>query len=57
RSIDGGAFAACANAVSEVSSGAYKITLAAADLNGDSITLRFTASGCQDQFFLLLPES
>lgn len=45
RSIDGGAFAACANAVAEVSSGIYKINLAAADLNGEIITLLFTASG------------
>ena len=45
RSIDGGAFAACANAVTEVASGVYKINLAAADLNGDAIVLKFTATG------------
>lgn len=45
RSIDGGAFAACANAVTEVSAGWYKISLAATDLNGDTIALKFTAAG------------
>ena len=45
RSIDGGAFASCANSVSEVSNGIYKISLAATDLNGDVITLKFAATG------------
>jgi hypothetical protein len=45
RSIDGAAFAACANAVAEVGNGVYKINLAATDLNGDMITLRFAATG------------
>ncbi len=45
RSIDGGAFASCANAPTEVSSGVYAIDLAAADLNGTVITLRFTGTG------------
>ncbi len=45
RSIDGAAFGACANSVTEVSSGFYKISLAAADLNGDVITLLFSATG------------
>lgn len=44
RSIDGGAFAACTNAVSEISAGFYKINLSAADLNGDTIALKFTAA-------------
>jgi len=45
RSIDGGAFSACANSVSEVSNGWYKINLAAADTNGDVIVPRMTAAG------------
>lgn len=44
RSIDGGAFAACANAVVEVASGVYKVSFAATDLNGDFITLKMTAA-------------
>jgi hypothetical protein len=48
RSLDGGEFAACANAVEEVSDGCYKITLAQADTNGDMVTLKFTATGADD---------
>ena len=42
RSIDGGAFGNCANSVTEIANGMYKINLAASDLNGDTITLKFT---------------
>jgi len=45
RSIDGGSFASCANAATEIGNGWYKIDLAAGDLNGDEIVLRFTKSG------------
>ncbi len=48
RSIDGAAFGACANSVSEIANGWYKINLAAADLNGAVIILRFTATGADD---------
>lgn len=53
RSIDGAAFAGCANAVSEIGSGWYKITLAAADLNGDVIALKFTEGTIDQRDFLL----
>lgn len=49
RSIDGGVFGACSNAVSEVGSGWYKINLAASDLNGDVIALKFTAVGADQR--------
>ncbi len=45
RSIDGGAYAACANAAAEVGVGTYKINLATTDLNGDLVTFKFTAAG------------
>ena len=48
RSIDGAAFGACANSVTEIGNGWYKINLAASDLNGDNIALKFTA-GTSDQ--------
>jgi len=48
RSLDGGAFASCANAVSELSSGCYVINLAAADMAGDIVTLKFTATNAVD---------
>lgn len=53
RSIDGAAFGAAANLVSELSNGIYKINLAAADLNGSIITLRFTAPGADDRLITI----
>jgi len=46
RSINGGAYGACTNAVVEVGLGTYKINLSAADLNGDIITFKFSAAAC-----------
>ena len=57
RSIDGGAFAACANAVSEVSAGIYKINLDATDLNGDVITFKFSAAGADMRFITIKTEA
>ena len=48
RSIDGGAFAALANSITEIANGFYKVNLAAADLNGTVIALRFSAPGADD---------
>lgn len=56
RSIDGGAVAACTNAVSEVSGGLYKIDLSASDLNGAVIALKFTASGAKATTYTVLTE-
>ena len=43
-SIDGAAFTALTNAITEISEGFYKVNLAAADLNGDVIGLKFNAA-------------
>lgn len=56
RSIDGGAFASCTNSVSEVSDGMYKIDLSSADLNGDIVTLRFTATGADDRMITVVTQ-
>jgi hypothetical protein len=49
RSIDGGAFASGTLAnVAEVASGIYRVDFGAGDLNGNVVTLRATASGCDD---------
>lgn len=53
RSIDGGAFAACTNAVVEIANGAYRINLSASDLTGTSIMLYFTAAGADPVFIIL----
>lgn len=57
RSLDGAAFAACANAVSEVSNGVYKISLAAADLNADTVMLKFTATGADARYILIVTQT
>lgn len=54
RSIDGGAFASCANSASELGSGIYKIDLAAADMNGGIITLKFSATGADTRFLTII---
>lgn len=56
RSIDGGALASCANSVSEIGNGIYKINLATTDMNGDVITLRFTATGADPRIITIFTE-
>jgi hypothetical protein len=48
RSLDGAAFAATTNAATEVGNGTYVLSLSAADMNGDHVMLRFTATGADD---------
>lgn len=50
RSLDGGAFASCANSVSEIGSGAYKIDLATTDTNANDVLLKFAATGAAVRF-------
>lgn len=54
RSIDGAAFGACANSVSEIGTGIYKINLSANDLNGDVITLKFTSAGARQRTYTVI---
>lgn len=57
RSIDGGAFGAgTVGSVTELSNGVYYVTLPAADMNGKVITMRATASGCDDLFVTFITE-
>ena len=56
RSIDGGSFAACANAVVEVDYGIYVIDLDASDTNGTNIVLRFTATGADDRVIVFVSQ-
>lgn len=53
RSIDGGAFAAVTGAIAEVGSGIYQFDAAAADMNGDEITLLFTAAGADNCYLTI----
>lgn len=57
RAIDGGAFAALAvTTVTEISAGWYKFNLAAADVNGDSIAIKATATGAKQLDLLILTQ-
>lgn len=56
RSVDGGSMAGATNSVSAVGSGIYKINLSAADLNGDSITFVFTATGALDSSITIVTQ-
>jgi hypothetical protein len=56
RSIDGAAFASCANAVTEIANGWYKISFDASDLNGDTIALRFAAATANDRNITILTQ-
>ncbi len=44
-SIDGGAFASATGSASEVGNGVYSFDASAADMNGDIIIFKFTATG------------
>jgi len=48
RSLDAAAFASATGTVTEISSGHYKIAASAADMNGDTVTHYFAASGADD---------
>lgn len=56
RAIDGGGYAACTNSVAEISAGTYKIDLSAADLNGNAVKLKFTATGALQQDFTVVTQ-
>lgn len=51
RSIDGAAFGAgTLGAITELSNGLYYLDIPAADRNGNVVTYRFSATGCDDLF-------
>jgi len=55
RLIDNGVFEAGTLAnVTEVANGIYRVDFGASDLNGNVITLRCTATGCDDTFVTLV---
>ncbi len=56
RSIDGAAVATCANAVSEVSLGLYKINFASTDLNGGNIAFIMSAPGALSTIFTVVTQ-
>jgi hypothetical protein len=57
RSIDGAAVGSCANSVTELTGGLYKITLAAGDVNGAMITLILTAAAADTRFLGIVTQA
>jgi len=55
RAIDAGSFAACSNAVVEVGSGAYRISLSTTDTDGTKVLLKFSEATCDTKFIQLVP--
>ncbi len=55
--LDGAAFGATANSAVEMTGGWYKIDLAAADLNGDTVALEFTGPGANSTLFSIATQS
>jgi len=53
RSIDGAAYGAVTGSFAEVANGTYQFDASAADLNGDMIMFRFTATGAADRFLTI----
>lgn len=57
RCLDNGTFGSgTLSSVTEVSNGIYRVDLAAGDMNGNVVTLRFTATGADDLFVTLVTE-
>jgi hypothetical protein len=56
RSLDGAAFAACANAVSEIGLGWYVIALATTDTNADLVLFEFTAASADATAFPVITQ-
>lgn len=56
-SKDGGAFAACTNNATFISSGVYKIDLTQTEMNADIVVLRFTEADCDQRVILIKTSS
>jgi hypothetical protein len=57
RAIDGGSFASgTLGSVTEVGNGIYAVDFGAGDLNGNTIILRATATGCDDTFVRIITD-
>lgn len=57
RAIDGAAFSNTSNGATELSNGFYLISLAAGDLNGTVIALKFTATGADPTSIVVITQA
>lgn len=56
RSLDGGVSFTAVGTATEMASGWYQIDFAAGDMNGDTVALRCTATGCYDKNITIVTE-
>lgn len=56
-SRDGSVLGAATNTPAEIGNGIYYINLSAADLNGNSVTLRFSAAGADDTIITMVTQA
>jgi len=54
RSLDGAAFGAATGTAAEISNGMYQFDATAADMNGDTITFRFSGTAADDTFLTIV---
>jgi len=54
RSLDGAAFGAATGTAAEISNGMYQFDATAADMNGDTITFRFSGTSADDTFLTIV---
>jgi len=54
RSLDGGAFISATGTAAEISNGMYQFDATAADMNGDTITFRFSGTAADDTFLTIV---
>jgi hypothetical protein len=55
-SLDGAAFTSTTNTATEVGSGEYSINLSAADLNGNTVSLQFSATGANTTVITIITQ-
>lgn len=56
-SIDGAAFTNLTNAISELANGIYKVNLAAADVNGSVLVIKFTSAGADNRYVTIVTQT
>ena len=52
--LDNGAFVTLSNSVVEIGNGMYRVNLTAGELNGNIVTLRFTAAGADPRYITIV---
>ena len=57
RSLDGAVTFTSVGTATEMANGSYEIDLAAGDMNGATVMLRCTATGCHDKFISIVTEA